>query len=116
MTRSTCIARASRLRQLARKLTVPAQAMPPTQIHLSNRRSTLAKIARREGEKWLQGDANQAGPAIEPYLSVFREALNLNCESDHYSDLDVGYSWCCAFAYYCCLQAGFRFPPKPVAG
>jgi hypothetical protein len=37
-----------------------------------------------------------------------------NCETIRYSDPAIGYSWCCAFVYYCCLQAGFRFPPKPV--
>ena len=78
------------------------------------KRERLAEIAQREAERCLQGDANLAGPAIEHYLAVFRDALNLNCESDRYSDLRIGYSWCCAFVYYCCQEAGFRFPPKPV--
>lgn len=78
-------------------------------------RTRLADIARREGKRRLQGNASLAGPAIEPYLAVFREALNRNCESDRFSDLSVGYSWCCAFVYFCCLQAGFQVAPKPVA-
>lgn len=61
------------------------------------------------------GDANMAGRAIEPYLATFRDALNRNSESTRYSDPAVGFNWCCAFVYYCCLQAGFRFPPKPMA-
>jgi len=82
-----------------------------TLSHPSRRK--LASIARQEAELQLRGNANRAGSAIERYLSVFREALNLNCETTRYSDLNTGYRWCCAFVYYCCLQAGFRFPPKP---
>lgn len=77
-------------------------------------RQKLAMIARREAGLRKQGDANLAGAEIERYLALFREALNRNCETDRFSDPGVGYSWCCAFVYYCCLQAGFRFPPKPV--
>lgn len=55
-----------------------------------------------------------AGESIEKYLSVFRDAMNRNGGYDKYSDLTVGYSWCCAFVYYCCLECGYRFPPKPV--
>ncbi|MGF1656071.1 MAG: CHAP domain-containing protein [Verrucomicrobiales bacterium] len=78
------------------------------------RRRHLARIARREAERKLAGDANMAGPDIEPYLSVLREAMNRNGSTEIYSDRSRGYNWCCAFVYFCCLQAGFRFPPKPV--
>jgi hypothetical protein len=77
-------------------------------------RARLAEVARREGALKLSGDAQKAGPAIERYLSVLREALNRNANSTQYSDLAVGFDWCGAFVYYCCLEAGFRFPPKPV--
>lgn len=87
--------------------------LPPAQKHAA--RHLLAEIARREAALGRAGDSNMAGPAIEPYLSTLREALNLNCSSTKYSDLTTGFNWCCAFVYYCCLQAGFRFPPKPVA-
>jgi len=73
-------------------------------------------VARREAERQRRGNAQHAGAEIEPYLAVFREALNRNCESDRFSDLAVGYQWCGAFVYYCCLQAGFRFSPKPAPG
>jgi len=76
-------------------------------------RQRLAQIARQEAEVGRCGGANGAGSEIERYLGVFREALNLNCETTRYSDPSVGYDWCCAFVYYCCLQAGFRFLPKP---
>lgn len=79
-------------------------------------RQLLAEIAQREAAQERAGDANMAGPAIEHYLSVLREALNQNGSTTKYSDLATGYSWCGAFVYYCCLQAGFQFPPKPIPG
>jgi hypothetical protein len=80
---------------------------------LSATREKLARIARLEADRQACGDGNRAGPEIERYLGVFREALNANAKTDRYADLSVGYDWCCAFVYYCCRQAGFRFPPKP---
>jgi hypothetical protein len=79
-------------------------------------RDCLARIARQEAERQARGDSNRAGPEIERYLGVFREALNANAETDRYSDLQLGYNWCCAFVYYCCREAGFQFPPKPEPG
>jgi len=93
-----------------------AEMKPDSKTLSRPSRRKLASIARQEAGLQLEGDANRAGPAIERYLSVFREALNLHCETTRYSDLTVGYRWCCAFVYYCCLQAGFRFPPKPEPG
>lgn len=55
-----------------------------------------------------------AGPSIEKYLSVFRDALNRNALTKKYSNPSIGFNWCCAFVYYCCLKAGFKFPPKPI--
>jgi hypothetical protein len=79
-----------------------------------NKRHPLAAIARREAEQERTGDASMAGPAIEPYLAVLREALNRNGSTEMYSDRSVGFHWCGAFVYFCCLEAGFRFSPKPV--
>lgn len=78
------------------------------------KRSLLARIASEEGCLELSGDDNMAGEAIEKYLVVFREAFNKNGNNTKYSDIRIGYPWCCAFVYYCCLQAGFTFPPKPI--
>ncbi len=78
------------------------------------KRHALARIARDEGRLALVGNENLAGEAIEKYLAVFREAFNRNGGYAKYSDLRIGYPWCCAFVYYCCLQAGFTFPPKPI--
>lgn len=77
------------------------------------KRLRLASIARAEAEFEPAGDANQAGPQIEKYLSPFREIMNLRADTLRYSDLSIGYAWCAAFVYYCCLQAGFRIPPEP---
>ena len=84
--------------------------------HQRATRQSLAAIARSEAALGLAGDANMAGPAIERYLSVFRDAMNRHGSTTQYADVATGYHWCCAFVYYCCLQAGFRFPPKPVPG
>jgi len=85
---------------------------PPS--HQNTGRILLAKVARREAELKLAGNADKAGPAIEKYLAVLRGALNGTAETSKYSDVTVGFDWCGAFVYYCCLEAGFRFPPKPV--
>ena len=77
-------------------------------------RELLAQVAEREAALGLEGNSDMAGPAIERYLSVFRDAINRNAGTTQYSDVTVGYPWCCAFVYYCCLQAGFRIPPKPM--
>ena len=77
-------------------------------------RRRLAWVARHEAARELAGDANMAGPAIEPYLSLFRDALNANTATTRYSDTSAGFSWCCAFVFYCCRHAGFVIAPKPV--
>ena len=93
-----------------------AEVIPPGETATLQRptRRLLASIARREAECERAGNDDQAGPEIERYLAVFRDAMNEHGSTTLYSDLNVGYHWCCAFVYYCCLQAGFRFPPKPV--
>lgn len=90
--------------------------IPRTPFHLPAPRDALVKIGQREAALRLQAEANKAGPDIEKYLSVFRDALNANAETDRYSDHGTGYDWCCAFVYWCCREAGFRFPPKPLPG
>ncbi len=77
-------------------------------------RNRLAQIARKEAESGFRGEKEMAGPEIERYLSVFRQALNLNGSTDQYSDKRMGYDWCGAFVYYCCLKAGFNIAAKPI--
>jgi len=76
-------------------------------------RRRLAWFARREAALNLAGNANRAGPAIERYLSMFRDALNLNGGTTEFSDTSVGFSWCCSFVFYCCRHSGFEIEPKP---
>ena len=78
-------------------------------------RKKLSIFALNEAQKNLRGNDNFAGPQIEPYLSVFRDAMNKNASTNEYSDLKVGYPWCCAFVYYCCLKIGISIPQKPVS-
>lgn len=74
------------------------------------KRALLAKVALQEGQLKLRGDENKAGLEIEKYLNVFRNAFNRIDSTTKYSDKTIGFDWCCAFVYYCCLQAGFSFP------
>lgn len=85
--------------------------MNPTCIE---KRIALAHIAGEEASLGLAGNEQMAGETIEKYLAVFREAFNRNGNYDKYSDTRIGYPWCCAFVYYCCLKAGFTFSPKPI--
>ncbi|HEY9643306.1 MAG TPA: CHAP domain-containing protein [Coleofasciculaceae cyanobacterium] len=80
----------------------------------AEKRALLAKIALQEGELKLRGNENKAGLEIEKYLNVFRDAFNNIENTTKYSNQAIGFQWCCAFAYYCCLQAGFSFPVKPI--
>jgi hypothetical protein len=73
----------------------------------------LAAIARAEAELEPAGDLCLAGPQIEKYLSLFRETMNRRAGTRQYSDLSIGYSWCVAFVYYCCIKAGFEIKPEP---
>ncbi len=88
--------------------------MPNDREACGRRRLELARIAEAEGRLALQGNERFAGDSIEKYLVVFRDAFNRNGGYTKYSDPSVGYPWCCAFVYHCCLKAGFTFPPKPM--
>ncbi len=73
----------------------------------------LAAVARAEAELEPAGDTRLAGPQVEKYLSLFRETMNRRAGTQQYSDRSGGYSWCGAFVYYCCIQAGFEIKPEP---
>ena len=94
---------------MAEDLVEPMQAE-----EYKRKRLVLARIAAEEGRLALPGNENLCGEAIEKYLAVFRAAFNQNGKYTKYADTRIGYPWCCAFVYYCCLQAGFTFPPKPI--
>ena len=77
-------------------------------------RKKLAQVAENEAKLGFCGEIGMAGPEIERYLSLFRDALNLHGSTDEYSDKSVGYHWCGAFVYFCCLKTGYTIPPKPI--
>jgi hypothetical protein len=76
-------------------------------------RERLAAIARAEAERKPVGDCHQSGREIEKYLVLFRETMNRRGATTRYADPKIGYDWCGAFVYFCCLQAGFRISPEP---
>ncbi|WP_179228675.1 CHAP domain-containing protein [Leptolyngbya ohadii] len=80
----------------------------------AEKRKLLAQIAEKEGRLERLGNANKAGAEIEPYLGIFREAFNQIDRTTKWSDPSIGFDWCCAFVYYCCLRAGFAFPVQPI--
>lgn len=78
------------------------------------RRSLLAQIAEREGRLARQGNKNKAGAAIEPSLSGFRAAFFAIDRNPRWNNPAIGFDWCCAFVYYCCLEAGFSLNVQPI--
>lgn len=82
---------------------------------MTSKRLRLAAIARAEAGNHPAGDENQAGPEIEKYLRLFRGTMNRRASTQEYSDTSRGYGWCCAFAYYCSLEAGFEIDAEPSA-
>jgi hypothetical protein len=72
----------------------------------SKRRHALAQIAEKLARKPLRGDENKAGADLAPVLAHFTR-------KNH----NIGFDWCAAFVYHCCVQAGFEIParyPEPI--
>lgn len=72
----------------------------------NNKRETLARIAETLARKPLRGDRDQAGVDLAPILDHFVR-----------TNPRIGFDWCAAFVYHCCVEAGFDIPaqpPKPV--
>lgn len=63
------------------------------------RRRKLAAIAEALAATPLQGNQKKAGKDLEPILSHFPR-----------KDPSIGFDWCAAFAYHCCVLAGFGMP------
>ncbi|AIL12826.1 hypothetical protein IM40_03710 [Candidatus Paracaedimonas acanthamoebae] len=72
----------------------------------------LVSLARQEGMLALKGNTSKAGPTIEKYLSVFKEALS--ARDPKYKNYEIGYDWCCAYVYYLMKQAGYELDFMPV--
>lgn len=72
-----------------------------------SRRSKIASTAKEWASKPLIGNENKCGPDLEPILCYFPR-----------EDKSVGFDWCAAFVYHCCIEAGLNLPvryPAPVS-
>lgn len=72
----------------------------------NSRCHALAQIAEGLARKPLRGDHNKAGADLAPILAHFTR-----------KDPNIGFDWCAAFVYHCCIEAGFVIParyPEPV--
>ena len=83
---------------------------------ISHARNRLAFVAQESAAPPARGSGNLCGPEIERFLSPMRDALNENAGTTEYASTRIGFHWCGAFVYYCCLAAGFTFSPKPIPG
>lgn len=79
----------------------------------ASKRQKLAEVAATEAALHLRGDEQFGGPAIEKYLASLRNALATRPRTRHLAEPGMGFSWCGAFAYYCCRAAGFQFSGRP---
>lgn len=71
-----------------------------------SRRERIASIAEELAGRPLVGNEQKYGPDLVPILRDFPR-----------EDPDIGFDWCAAFVYYCCLEAGLALPvrhPAPV--
>jgi hypothetical protein len=64
-----------------------------------NKREALARIADELARRPLRGDKHKAGADLSPILAHFTR-----------KDPRVGFDWCAAFVYHCCVEAGFEIP------
>jgi hypothetical protein len=68
---------------------------------VQTRRSLLARIAEELASRPLIGNDHKCGPDLYPLLLPFPRP-----------DMNVGFDWCAAFVYHCCLTAGINLPMK----
>ncbi|MBU5672203.1 CHAP domain-containing protein [Paenibacillus brevis] len=71
-----------------------------------SRRELLAEIAERLASRPLIGNEDKYGPDLEPILNCFPR-----------ENSSIGFDWCAAFVYHCCVEAGVKLPirfPEPV--
>ncbi len=68
------------------------------------RREQIAKIAEELAARPLIGNEQKYGPDLVPILRYFPR-----------EDPEVGFDWCAAFVYHCCLEAGLTLPVRPPA-
>ncbi|MEC0091984.1 CHAP domain-containing protein [Paenibacillus macquariensis] len=66
-----------------------------------NRRINLAEIAEELALRPLIGNKDKCGPDLEPILSYFPR-----------DNPSIGFDWCAAFVYHCCIEAGVKLPVR----
>lgn len=72
-----------------------------------SRRKILAEIAEGLALRPLIGNEDKCGPDLEQILSYFPR-----------ENPSIGFDWCAAFVYHCCIEAGVKLPvryPEPVS-
>lgn len=73
---------------------------------MKSKRRLIADIAEQLAMRPLVGDENKCGSDLAPILRYFPR-----------EDPSIGFDWCAAFIYHCCLEAGIDLPikyPDPV--
>lgn len=68
---------------------------------MASRRKLLAEIAKELALRPLIGDENKSGPDLEPILNYFPR-----------EDPNIGFDWCAAFVYFCCVRSGIKLPVR----
>ena len=68
---------------------------------MMSRRETLAAVAEQLASKPLIGNEHKYGPDLEPILRYFPR-----------EDPHIGFDWCAAFVYHCCIEAGIKLPVR----
>lgn len=66
-------------------------------------REKLAKIAIEKAQMPFHGYLENKESNIEPIINYFPK----------WNIRDADRSWCAAFVYYCCIEAGFQIPYSP---
>lgn len=63
----------------------------------------LAQIAREKASLPFHGTTEKESTNLKPMIDLFPKWNLAGAEK----------SWCAAFVYYCCIEAGFSFPYSP---
>ncbi|OWR32347.1 hypothetical protein CDO73_01690 [Saccharibacillus sp. O23] len=74
------------------------------EIDTPHLRERLAATAEQWASKPLIGNENKYGPDLEPILRYFPR--------EH---PDIGFDWCAAFVYHCCMESGLELPVRYAA-
>lgn len=71
------------------------------EIETQDLRERLAATAEQWAAKPLIGNEHKYGPDLEPILRYFPREHS-----------DIGFDWCAAFVYHCCMESGLELPVR----